>query len=61
MRPEVTFMQEHVCDCDYRKRDKQSVYATSFLQVSCSSNGSVIQQERSNCIISSIRASVWLT
>jgi len=30
----------------------------SFLQVSCSSNESVVQQERSNCIVSSIRLSV---
>jgi len=38
MRPDVIFMQEHVWDCDYRKRDMQSVHVESFLWVSCSSN-----------------------
>jgi len=56
-RPEFTFMQERVCDCGYRKWDKQSVHVSSFLQVSCSSNESVVQQERNNCIASSIRLS----
>jgi len=58
MRPDVTFVQERVWDCGYRKRDKQSIHVKSFLQVSCSSNESVIQQERSNFIVSSIRLSV---
>jgi len=59
MRPDVTFMQEHVCDCGYRKRDKQKVHVNSFLQVGCSSNESaVVQQGRSNCIVCSIRLSV---
>jgi len=35
MRPNVTFMQERVCNCDYGKRDEQSVHFNSFLQVSC--------------------------
>jgi len=56
--PDVTFMQERVCDCDYRKRDEQKVHVNSFLQVSCTSNEIVVQQERSNCIVSSIRSSV---
>ena len=55
MRPDVTFMQERVCDCGYRKRDKQKVHINSFLQVSYSSNESVVQQEWSNCIVMSIR------
>jgi len=56
--PDDNFMQGRVCDCRYRKRDKQSVHVNSFLQVSCSSKESVVQQERSNCIVSSIRLSV---
>jgi len=51
MRPDITFMQERVCDCGYRKWDKQSVHVSSFLQVSCSSNESAVQQEWSNCIV----------
>jgi len=35
MRPDVTFMQERISDCGYRKRDKLSVLVKSFLQVSC--------------------------
>ena len=58
MRPDVTFMQERVGDCGYRKRDKQSVHVNSFLHVSCSSNETVVQQERSNCTVSSIRLPV---
>jgi len=53
----VTFMC--VCDCGYQKRRKQKVHVNSFLQVSCSSNESLVQQERSNCIVSSICLSVW--
>jgi len=61
MRPNVTFMQERGCDCDYRKREKQKIHVNSFLsflKVGYSSNESVVQQERSNCIVSSIRLSV---
>jgi len=58
MRPDVTFMQERVCDCDYRKRDKQKINVNSFLQVGCSSKESIVQQERSNCIVYSNRLSV---
>ena len=58
MRPDVTFMQEPVWHCGYRKRDTQSVHVKIFLQVGCSSNESVVQQEGSNCIVSSIRLSV---
>ena len=58
MCPDVTFMQERICDFGYLKQDKQSVHAKSFLQVSCSSNESVVQQEPSNCILSSIHLSV---
>jgi len=57
MCPDVTFLQERIYDCGHRKRDKQSVNVNSFLQVSCYSNESVVQQERSNCIVSSIRLS----
>jgi len=46
------------CDFGYRKRDKQKVHVNSFLQVNCTSNESVVQQERSNCIVNSIRLSV---
>jgi len=42
MRPELA-LQERICDC-YRKWDKQSIHVTSFLQVSCSSNESAVQQ-----------------
>jgi len=56
MRPDVIIMR--VCDPGYRKRLKQKVHVSSFLQVSCSSNESVVQQERSNCIVSSICLSV---
>jgi len=56
--PRPCFMQERVCDCGYRKQDKQSVHVNSFLQVSCSSKESVVQRERSSCIVSSIRLSV---
>jgi len=58
MRPDVTLMQERVCDCSYRKRDKQSVHVSSFLQVTSSSNERVVQQERSSCIASLIRFAV---
>jgi len=57
MRPDVTFLQERVCDCSYRKGDKQSVYVKSFLQVSCSSKETVVQHKRSNCTVSAIRLS----
>ena len=60
MSPDVTFMHERVCDCGYRERDNQKVHFNSFLQVSCSSNESLVQQERSNCIVRSIRLSVRL-
>jgi len=33
MRPDVTYMQERVCACGNRKREKQSVHVSSFLQV----------------------------
>jgi len=36
----------------------QKVYVNSFLQVSCTLNESIVQQERSNCIVSLIRLSV---
>jgi len=57
--PDVTFMQERICDCVHRKRDKQSVHVNSFLHFSCSSNNSVIQQEQSklykfNSLVSSV-------
>jgi len=55
MRLRVTFVQER--NCGYRKRDKQSVHVNSFLQVSFS-NESVVQQERSSCIVSSIHLPV---
>jgi len=57
MRPDVTFLQERIYDCGYRKRDKHSIHVNSFLQVSCYSNESVVQQEQSNCIVISIRLS----
>ena len=38
--------------------DMSKKFMLSFLQVNCSSNESVVQQERSNCIVSSIRLSV---
>jgi len=63
MRTDFTFMQERVCDCGYRKWDKQSVHVSSFLQVSCSSIESAIQQELTNCIAISIHLSLrfdWL-
>jgi len=37
---------------------KVSVHVNSFLQVSCSWNESTVQQELSNCILSSICLSV---
>jgi len=49
MHQDVAFMQQRVCVCGYRKRERWSV--SSFLQVTCSSNESVVQQERSNCIV----------
>ena len=58
MHPDITFMQERICDCDHQKRDKQSVHVNSFLQVSCSLNESGFQQQRNNGILSSIRLSV---
>jgi len=51
-------MQDRVCDCGNRKRDKQKVHVNSFLEVICTSNESAVQQERSNYIVSSIRLSV---
>ena len=57
MCPDVTFMQERVCDCGYRKRDKQKVYVNSFLQVTYSSNESVVQHGRSSqCLQQSVRS-----
>ena len=44
--------------------DISKKFMLNFLQVSCSSNERVVQQERSNCIVSSIRLSVrfdWRT
>jgi len=48
MRPDVTFMQERVCDCGRvcdRKRGEQKVHVNSFLQLSCSSIEIAVQQE----------------
>jgi len=59
MRPDVSFMQERLCDCGNRELNKQKVHVNSFLQVRCSSNESFVQQERSNCIACSIRLTVW--
>jgi len=50
MRPDITFTQERVCDCDYRKWDKKSVHVSNFLRVS-SSNESAVNHEWSNCIV----------
>ena len=52
------YIQEHVCACVYRKREKQSFHVNNYLQVSCSSNKSVVQRERSNCTLSTIPLSV---
>ena len=43
MRPSVNFVQERVVACGYRERD--AVRVGSFLQVSCSSNESAVQQK----------------
>jgi len=54
---EVTSKQEHACACGYRKQERYSVYVSSFLQATRPSNESAVQQEWSNCIVSSIRLS----
>jgi len=45
MRLDVTFMQERISDCGYRKWDKQFAMSTVFSK-------SIVfeRQERSNCI-----------